>query len=428
LQQPQSKKGRQTVSISVLKFGGTSVKNISRIHHVADVIARNSAQKCLVVVSAMGDTTDHLYSLAKQCSASPDKRELDLLLSTGEQVSIALLALALREKGIKAKSYTGAQIGITTDSAHSAARIIDICKETILAALEENDVVVVAGFQGLSEEGEVTTLGRGGSDTTAVALAAACGAEICDIYTDVDGIYTTDPNKISEAQILQSICYEEVLEMARVGAQVLHPRAVELAQEHGLEIRVRNTFKPHHTGTLINGGTNVERIRKVSGVAVDGNQAHVSFTNVPLEFPFMGTVIECLSKENIVVDMVSQNINFASRTKCVSLAIKYEDVDQALLKLNELKVKSGAEALSVDTQVSKVSVIGSGLGNSHETSAKILAILEDHSVYVKLFYCGESRISCLIPNTAANHATALLHREFKLNECYSAPLELVRTA
>ena len=414
--------------ISVLKFGGTSVKNIGRIHHVADVIARRTNQKCLVVVSAMGDTTDHLYSLAKQCATFPDKRELDLLLSTGEQVSIALLALTLRERGVKAKSYTGAQIGIVTDNSHSTARITDICRDTLRAALVENDVVVVAGFQGLSEEGEVTTLGRGGSDTTAVALAAACGAETCDIYTDVDGIYTTDPNKISDAQILDSICYEEVLEMARVGAQVIHPRAVELAKEYGLQVRVRNTFKPDHSGTIINGGTNVERIRKVSGVAVDGNQAHVTFTRVPLEFPFMGTTLDCLSKENISVDMVSQNIDLASRTKCVSLAIKYEDVDHAIVCLNELKRLCGADELTVDTEVAKVSVIGSGLGNSHETSATLLGILEDHGLYVKLFYCGESRISCLIPQASANHATALLHREFKLNECYTAPLEFVLTA
>lgn len=404
------------MSISVLKFGGTSVKNISRIHHVADVVAKCGSAKSVVVVSAMGDTTDYLYSLAKQCATVPNKRELDLLLSTGEQVSIALLALTLQEKGINAKSFTGSQIGITTDNSHSTARILDICRDTLKKALEDHDVVVVAGFQGLSESGEITTLGRGGSDTTAVALAAACGATTCDIYTDVDGIFTTDPNKIAEAQIIPTICYDEVLELARVGAQVLHPRAVELAKEYNIQVRVRNTFKPAHQGTIINGENKVERVRKVSGIAVDGNQAHVTFTGVPVDFPFIGTTLDCLGKQNVSVDMVSQNIDFANRTKCLSLAIKYEDLDSAILILQELKQACGANDLIVDKEVAKVSIIGAGLGNSQEASTKLLSVLEDHSIYVKLLYCGESRISCLIPTAAANHAAALLHREFKLNE------------
>ncbi|MBS2000052.1 MAG: aspartate kinase [Cyanobacteria bacterium SZAS LIN-5] len=404
------------MSISVLKFGGTSVKNISRIHHVADVVAKCGSAKSVVVVSAMGDTTDYLYSLAKQCATVPNKRELDLLLSTGEQVSIALLALTLQEKGINAKSFTGSQIGITTDNSHSTARILDICRDTLKKALEDHDVVVVAGFQGLSESGEITTLGRGGSDTTAVALAAACGATTCDIYTDVDGIFTTDPNKIAEAQIIPTICYDEVLELARVGAQVLHPRAVELAKEYNIQVRVRNTFKPAHQGTIINGENKVERIRKVSGIAVDGNQAHVTFTGVPVDFPFIGTTLDCLGKQNVSVDMVSQNIDFANRTKCLSLAIKYEDLDSAILILQELKQACSANDLIVDKEVAKVSIIGAGLGNSQEASTKLLSVLEDHSIYVKLLYCGESRISCLIPTAAANHAAALLHREFKLNE------------
>lgn len=415
------------MSISVLKFGGTSVKNISRIHHVADIIAQCDSKKRVVVVSAMGDTTDYLYGLAKQCATVPNRRELDLLLATGEQVSIALLALTLQERGINAKSYTGSQIGITTDDAHSTARILDICRETLRKALLEHDVIVVAGFQGLSESGEITTLGRGGSDTTAVALAAACGADTCDIYTDVDGIFTSDPNKIADAQILESICYDEVLELARVGAQVLHPRAVELAKEYDLQVRVRNTFKPNHTGTIINGESKVERIRKVSGIAVDGNQAHVTFVDVPIDFPFIGKTLDCLSKQNVSVDTVCQSIDFEKRTKCVSLAIKYEDLDCASVSLHELKKLCGARELITDTEVAKVSIIGAGLGNSTEASTKLLGVLEDHSVYVKLLYCGESRISCLIPLTAANHAAALLHREFKLNESTHTN-ELVKSA
>lgn len=415
--------------VTVLKFGGTSVKNIGRIHHVADVIARVANRKCLVVVSAMGDTTDHLYNLAKQCSVTPDKRELDLLLSTGEQVSIALLALALREKGIKAKSFTGPQIGIQTDNAHSTARIIDICKDTLAAALDENDVVVVAGFQGRSEDGEITTLGRGGSDTTAVALAAACGAECCDIYTDVDGIFTSDPNKISDAQILDSICYDEVLEMARVGAQVIHPRAVELAKEYGLQVRVRNTFKPDHPGTVISGGTNVERIRRVTGVAVDGNQAHVTFTKIAPDFPFIAVAAEALSKDNISVDMVSQIIEPNSGQKSVQLAIKYVDADNAVTCLQKLQQNCGGTTeVSIDLQVAKVSLIGSGLGGSPETSARLLTLLERNGICVQQVFCSELRISCLVPVASVGAAAELIHSEFKLNECYTPPLTLVRTA
>src|SRR4051812_34031052 len=215
--------------IAVLKFGGTSVKSIGRIQHVCDIVAATSkTSPTLVVVSAMGDTTDYLVKLAKQCASSPDKRELDLLLSTGEQISIALVAMTLRSMGIKARSFTGQQVGIFTETVHTKARIVDIKSDTMLNSFKEHDVIVVAGFQGVTESGDITTLGRGGSDTTAVALAAAIGAPICDIFTDVDGIYTADPNAIKGARKLERISYGEVLELARMGAQVLHPRSVEL--------------------------------------------------------------------------------------------------------------------------------------------------------------------------------------------------------
>jgi len=238
--------------VKVLKFGGTSVKTIGRILHVAKIISeRAQRSKLIVVVSAMGDTTDYLLGLANHCSSKPDRRELDVLLSTGEQQSIALLSLVLCDMGIKARSFTGPQVGIRTDHNHNDARIVEIDALRLQALLKENDVLVVAGFQGASPDGDITTLGRGGSDTTAVALAAACRACECDIYTDVDGVYTDDPNKVRSARLLPTVSYDQMLAMARQGAQVLHPRAVELAKEHRVKLRVRSTFNCDHDGTLI---------------------------------------------------------------------------------------------------------------------------------------------------------------------------------
>lgn len=248
-------------NISVLKFGGTSVKTIGRIAHVAEIVAKRARiSKVIVVVSAMGDTTDYLVNLAKQCCAAPDRRELDVLLATGEQTSIALLALTLKKMGIKARSFTGPQLGIVTDSEHTDARIIDIRSEVIHKLLQENDVLVVAGFQGVNESGDITTLGRGGSDTTAVALAAASGARDCEIYTDVDGVYTADPNKVKDAMLLPEISYDEIFQMARLGAQVLHHRAIMLAKQYNIRVRVRNTFKPDDCGSLVQGSNEPEAV------------------------------------------------------------------------------------------------------------------------------------------------------------------------
>lgn len=238
--------------VAVLKFGGSSVKSVGRMQHVVSLIAnRCRNQKVLVVVSAMGDTTDHLHTLALQCSADPDKRELDVLLATGEQVSIALLSILLKAAGIKAKSFTGTQIGLLTESSHGRARILLVDLEIVAQSLAENDVVVVAGFQGVTVDGDITTLGRGGSDTTAVALAVAAGAAECEIYTDVDGIFTCDPNKDPLARQIPNIDYDDCLAIVRGGAQVMHDRSIVLAQQYGLKVRVKNTFKPDHLGTLI---------------------------------------------------------------------------------------------------------------------------------------------------------------------------------
>ncbi|MFN8657088.1 MAG: aspartate kinase [Candidatus Obscuribacterales bacterium] len=246
--------------IAVLKFGGTSVRGIGRMQNVAQIVQSFAKQqKTIVVVSAMGDTTDHLYQLALRCAEQPDKRELDVLLSTGEQVSIALLTMILKSCGVRAKSFTGQQIGVLTEAEHGCARILTVDAPHILEELEDNDVIVVAGFQGSTVDGDITTLGRGGSDTSAVALAAAVGAHVCHIFTDVDGVFTADPNKVAGAVLIPEIGYDHCFEMARNGAQVIHDRSVTLAKQHGVQIRVRNTFNPGHSGTLICADTDIAR-------------------------------------------------------------------------------------------------------------------------------------------------------------------------
>ena len=238
-------------NIAVLKFGGTSVKSPARMKHVADIIASHPAKKLLVTVSAMGSTTDSLINLACQCSPDPDKRELDLLLSTGEQVAITLLTLTLQSLGLRARSFTGAQIGIFTDNSHSNAKIVHFDPVRLQRALKTHDVIVIAGFQGISQEGEITTLGRGGSDITAVAAAIASGASSCEIYSDVDGVFSADPNAVPDATLFDFLTYTDALNLARGGAQVIHPAAVELAAEANLQLRIKNTFNPEQLGTLI---------------------------------------------------------------------------------------------------------------------------------------------------------------------------------
>jgi len=397
--------------ISVLKFGGTSVKNIGRINHVVDIVSKQK-NKCVVVVSAMGDTTDYLYDLAKRISTTPNKREVDLLLSTGEQVSIALLTIALQERGIKAKSFTGAQIGIKTDNIHSCARIVDICKGSIRAALDEHDVIVVAGFQGQSDCGEITTLGRGGSDTSAVALAAAAGADECHIYTDVDGIFTTDPNKFPQAELLDTISYSETIELARAGAQVLHPRAAELARDFSIKLRVRNTFKPDNPGTLITGDSKVEKVCRVKGVALDSHQAYVSFIDIPWQFSFLTECETLFLRDSIIVDSVSQGKGSCENTRCVQLSLRYSDEAIFRTILDELKNQCGAKDVLIDLNVTRVSLVGAGIGNAPEIRSRAIATLNSARIEPRLYSSSESTISILIDEADSSRATQLLHDQF----------------
>ena len=401
----------------VQKFGGTSVKSIARIKNVAGMVARAAERDpVVVVVSAMGDTTDYLVKLAHQASDAPNRREYDALLATGEQISIALVAMALNQKGVRAVSMTGAQLGIITESVHTAARIVDIKTERIRRHLDEGQVVVAAGFQGTTPEGDTTTLGRGGSDTTAVALAAALGARVCDIFTDVSGVYTADPNIVSSARLLKEVSYEEMLEMARVGAQVLHPRAVELARKHKLPLRVRNTFDPDHEGTILRGAGEMEIYRPVSGVTVDRNQARLAILKVPDKPGVAGEIFGALAERNISVDMIIQAFHQDRSVNDITFTIKRGDLDDARKALEEVAARVGAEGVLADEDVAKVSIIGASLMDQPDVAARMFRTLGREGINIKMISTSEIRISCAVSERDAERAVTVVHDLFHLDE------------
>ncbi len=410
------------VKTSVLKFGGTSVKNLGRIQHVAEIIrdrlriGSEDKQKILVVVSAMGDTTDYLLKLGAQCSRTPDKRELDSLLSTGEQISITLLALTLKEMGISARSFTAPQIGIFTEKVHSKARIVDINSDNLNRSLVDHDVLVVAGFQGVTADGDITTLGRGGSDTTACALAAAINADVCDIYTDVDGIYTADPNVISEAKLLKRVSYGEVIEMARLGAQVLHPRAVELARQYEVRLRVRNTFKPEHEGTIIDQGANegekVEIYRSISGVAVDKDQACVTIMNVPDKPGIAGTIMQALADNNIVIDMIMQAFHPTDGHNNITFTVHSTDLAQTITVLEAIQGDFSATAVIADEDIAKVSLIGAGLAGQSGIAATVFKAFGAAGINIKMIATSEMKLTCVVSGKDADKASKIMHSSF----------------
>lgn len=407
--------------IKVLKFGGSSVKNIGRIEHVADIIASYKPHPVVVVVSAMGDTTDHLVNLAKQCSSNPDQRELDLLLSTGEQVSIVLLSLILKRKGLTAKSLTGQQAGICTTDDHGSARILDIDAELIKKELAEYDVIVVAGFQGVTEDGQITTLGRGGSDTTAVALAAALGTSECDIYTDVDGVFTADPNVIKEAVHLKEIAYEQCVTLARNGAQVIHPRAVELGEQYDVVVRVRNTFNPSNRGTEIKGESNVERQKQYCGVAVDANQGFLSISNLKEGINLLREITECLNKCGGSVDHIRQvNNNDSNFYGNVQVCFQYKEKDLVIDAIASLCHKYANLTVCADLNLCKVTLVGSDAKGSAQAAVRVISALEENNIQVKSIRAGELAISCLVEQSEAQQAARAIHEEFQLSTDFSS--------
>ena len=401
----------------VVKFGGTSVKNIGRIQHVANIVKQLSdSGPVLVVVSAMGDTTDYLLKLAHQTTSSPDQREVDLLLSTGEQISITLLAMTLRSIGVEARSFTAYQVGIFTESVHSKARIVDIKTDTLLNAFKTNKVAIVAGFQGVTEDGDITTLGRGGSDTTAVALAAAVGASTCDIFTDVDGIYTADPNTIKDARLLNRISYEEVVEMARLGAQVIHPRAVELARQYKVKLRVRNTFKPDHLGTTIDEGDEMEIYRTVSGVAVDKDQASVAIMDVPDQPGIAAEIMQAVADKNIVIDMIMQAFHPTMGLNNITFTVGSADLDETISILERTKTKLKAKEVAADSDIAKVSLIGAGMVGQPGIAAKLFSVLGQNGINIKMIATSEKKLTCVVSRGDADRAAQLIHSAFELDK------------
>lgn len=402
--------------IKVLKFGGSSVKNIGRIEHVADIIASYKPNPVVVVVSAMGDTTDHLLTLAKQCTKNPDQRELDLLLATGEQVSIVLLSLILKRKGLTAKSLTGQQAGINTTDEHGSARILDIDSELIKKELIENDVVVVAGFQGVTDEGQITTLGRGGSDTTAVALAAALSARECDIYTDVDGVFTSDPNTIKEASPLKEIPYAQCITLARNGAQVIHPRAVQLGEQYDVVVRVRNTFNPSNRGTEIKGENEVERRKQFYGVAVDAKQGFISFSKSEDKFNILKEITERLGAFGISVENIRKSSSIENGARCatIQICVQYKDEERVSDAVAAICADHADLRVCSELDLCKVTLVGCDESGNVAASLKAIECLESDGIEIKSVRTGDLAISCLVSKSEALTAARLIHEEFQL--------------
>ncbi len=404
------------MGIIVQKFGGTSVADPQKIHNVAKAVIREKEKgnDVVVVVSAMGHTTDYLIKLAKEVTNNPDSREMDMLLSTGEQVSIALLAMAIQSNGYKAVSMNGQQVGIITENIHSKARIVDIKTEKLKKYLKEGNIIVVAGFQGVTPEGEITTLGRGGSDTSAVAIAAALKADRCDIYTDVEGVYATDPRIVPNIQKTDVISYEEMLELARVGANVLHPRSVETAKQFGVPLRVRSSFKLNNLGTLIIGVENMEIYKPVAGVAADTSQVRILLANLPDIPGTAAKLFGSLAKNNISVDMIIQSL--ASNGKnSIAFTVDADDLDSAIkiLKEDDKDTVKDGEIL-IDKDIAKVSIVGAGMVDRPGIAADMFKALAEKDINIKMISTSEIKISCLVDKDKSKEAIKALCKEFNL--------------
>lgn len=404
--------------IVVQKFGGTSVADTDKIKNVAKAVIRerNLGHDVVVVVSAMGHTTDYLVKMAKDISENPSSREMDMLLSTGEGVSIALLAMALQAQRCPAVSMNAIQVGIMTEKVHSKARIINIKTDKINSHLEKGEVVVVAGFQGVTDDLEITTLGRGGSDTSAVALAGALNAIRCDIYTDVEGVYTTDPRIVPHASRLDEISYEEMLELARVGANVLHPRAVETAKQYNVPLRVRSTFKLDNLGTLILGVDEMELHKPVTGVASDLSQLRVVVCDVIDNPGTAAALFNGLADANVSVDMIIQSYaRKALNTNDIAFTIDKGDVEQTLAIVESVKEKLGYSNVFVDDKIAKVSIVGAGMIDRPGIAATMFKTLADLGINIKMISTSEIKISCIVAEDDAKKAVEGLHKVFHLD-------------
>jgi aspartate kinase len=404
------------VTLVVQKFGGTSVGDPEKIRRVAARIAATAAagaQVC-VVVSAMGKTTDELVDLSAAVSADPHPRELDMLLTAGEQISIALLSMALIDLGRPAMSFTGPQAGILTDTTHGRARIVEMRTDRVRAALDRGEVAIVAGFQGISPDANVTTLGRGGSDTTAVALAAALEADACEIYTDVDGVYTADPRLVPQARKLAQVTYEEMLDLAANGARVLMLRSVEYGRNHGVPIHVRSSFSEDE-GTWIVKEEDVLEQAIISGIAHDTGEAKVTIAGVPDRPGIAASVFRPLADAGINIDMIVQNVSEAGRTD-ISFTLPEDDLRRAEPILEQLRERIGANGVVSDRNVAKVSLVGAGMRSHPGIAADMFDALAEAGINIGIISTSSIRISCVVGRDEVERAVQVVHERFGLGD------------
>ncbi|SMQ83308.1 aspartate kinase [Bacillus sp. OV166] len=402
------------MGIIVQKFGGTSVANVERILNVASCVKEETdrGNNVVVVVSAMGKSTDTLVGLAKEISAQPNKREMDMLLSTGEQVTIALLSMALNQQGLDAVSFTGWQAGIITEPVHGNARISNIKTSAIEKELATGKVVIVAGFQGITEEGAITTLGRGGSDTTAVALAAALKADKCDIYTDVTGVYTTDPRYIKNARKLLSVSYDEMLELANLGAGVLHPRAVEFAKNYQVRLEVRSSME-RVEGTVIEEEAAMEQNLVVRGVAFEDEITKVTVLGLANSLTSLSTIFSTLAENHLNVDIIIQSTTEGD-TANLSFSIHTNDLLETLKVLEDNKAVLAYEQIDAENKLAKVSIVGSGMISNPGVAAKMFEVLAANNIQIKMVSTSEIKVSAVVEEKNMLKAVEALHEAFEL--------------
>ena len=407
------------MALIVQKYGGTSVGSPERIKSVARRVAKYKAQghQVVVVVSAMSGETNRLIALAKEIQAQPDPRELDVVISTGEQVTIGLVAMALMQEGLKAKSYTGAQVRVLTDSAFTKARILSIDEQRIRTDLSNDYVVVVAGFQGVDEEGNITTLGRGGSDTTGVAIAAALRADECQIYTDVDGVYTTDPRVVPEARRLKSITFEEMLEMASLGSKVLQIRSVEFAGKYKVKLRVLSSFEEEGEGTLITfEEDNKMEQAIISGIAFNRDEAKITVLGVPDKPGIAYQILGPVSEANIDVDIIIQNVGVDGSTD-FSFTVHRNEFAKAMdILKNKVQKHIGARAVAGDDRIAKVSVVGMGMRSHVGIASKMFRTLAEEGINIQMISTSEIKISVIIDEKYLELAVRVLHKAFDLDQ------------
>jgi aspartate kinase len=407
------------VSLIVQKYGGSSVADAEGLKRVAKRIVetKKAGHEVVVVVSAMGDTTDNLLDLAEQVVPIPSGRELDMLLSAGERISMALLAMAIKGLGVEARSYTGSQAGMITDAQHGSARIVDVTPRRVREALDEGAIAIVAGFQGFNRNtGDITTLGRGGSDTTAVALAAALGADVCEIYTDVDGVFTADPRVVKSAHKIDRITSEEMLELAAAGAKVLYIRAVEYARRHGVLLHVRSSFN-NNEGTLVVNPTEGENVEEpiITGVAADLSQAKVTVVGVPDIPGKAARLFTIVAKTGANIDMIVQNSSTASGLTDISFTLPKSDAQTAMTALTAEQHEVGFTSLQHDDQIGKLSVVGAGMRSSAGVTAKLFTALYESGINIEMISTSEIRISVITRADTINDAVRVVHTAFDLD-------------